>query len=209
MNTPPVLYSFRRCPYAMRARLALKSAHICCEIREIVLRDKAFEFLQASPKGTVPVLVNKGQVIEESLDIMLWALRQNDPEKWLDMPATGQDWIARADGPFKRDLDRTKYASRYPPEQSAAARNSASIFLRDLNSALAGQAWLFGDTPRLADFALLPFVRQFAHIDRAWFDAQPWPNVRSWLDAFLASERFMSVMMKYEKWQKGDTALYI
>jgi len=118
----PILYSFRRCPYAMRARLAVSSAGIPCELREIVLRDKAPEFLAASPKGTVPVLVEGDRVIEESFDVMLWALRQNDPDGWLDMPDAGFELIARMDGPFKTALDRYKYATRYDGADPQAER---------------------------------------------------------------------------------------
>ncbi|MBU2487130.1 MAG: glutathione S-transferase N-terminal domain-containing protein, partial [Alphaproteobacteria bacterium] len=110
----PVLYSFRRCPYAMRARLAVASAGVEVELREILLRDKPAAFLAASPSATVPCLVTDSGVIDESLDVMLWALTQNDPEGWLQMPEAGHDWITRADGPFKQALDRTKYANRYP-----------------------------------------------------------------------------------------------
>ncbi len=202
--TRPILYSFRRCPYAMRARLAIQSAGIQCELREIVLRDKAAAFLEASPKGTVPVVLVDGDVIEESLDVMKWALSQNDPEGWQDMPDVGHDWIARCDGPFKHDLDRTKYANRYPDADPTKSRNGAAAFLRDLNDAIGEKAWLFGNAPSWADFAILPFVRQFANIDRTWFDDQDWPNVARWLNAFLESDRFQTIMSKYSKWEPGD-----
>ncbi len=188
----------------MRARLAIQAAGVQVELREIVLRDKAAAFLAASPKGTVPVVVDGDTVIEESLDVMAWALAQNDPEAWQDMPAAGQDWIARCDGPFKHDLDRTKYATRYPDADPAVARAGAADFLRDLNLAIGQKPWLFGNAPTWADFAVLPFVRQFANIDRTWFDAQDWPHVIRWLDAFLGSDRFQSIMTKYPKWEPGD-----
>ncbi|MEO0913929.1 MAG: glutathione S-transferase [Pseudomonadota bacterium] len=197
----PVLYSFRRCPYAMRARLALLVSGVAVELREIVLREKPQAFLEASPSATVPCLVGPEGVIDESLDIMIWALRQCDPEGWLEMPAAGFEWIARADGPFKAALDRTKYASRYPEVDPVEARAKAAAFLGDLDAALDG--WLFG-RPTLADYALLPFVRQFAFIDKAWFDAQPWPGVQGWLARFLASERFGAIMGKYPPWREGD-----
>lgn len=205
--TRPILYSFRRCPYAMRARLAIQSASIPCELREILLRDKPEAFLTASPKGTVPVVVTNDQVIEESLDVMRWALGQNDPEGWLDMPPTGEALIAEADGPFKRALDRTKYAVRYPDVDVAAERALAGAFLIKLNDLLADQPWLFGDRPTLADFAILPFVRQFAHIDLDWFDAQPWPGVRDWLTRFKTSDRFAAIMGKYDTWTPGAPAI--
>lgn len=197
----PVLYSFRRCPYAIRARLALAAAGVQVSLREVVLRDKPEAFLAASPSATVPCLVTPEGVIDESLDIMLWALRQRDPEGWLEMPAEGFDWIARCDGPFKRALDRTKYASRYPEEDPEAQRALAGAFLSDLDARI--DTWLFG-RPTLADFALLPFVRQFAFIDRARFEAEDWPALQGWLARFLESERFLGVMGKYPPWQAGD-----
>lgn len=197
----PVFYSFRRCPYAMRARLALVSAQVPVALREVRLREKPAAFLQASPSGTVPCLVTGDRVIDESLDIMIWALRQNDPEGWMDMPQAGHDWIARCDGPFKEALDRTKYATRYPKADSRIERGRAMRFIMDLEDQLSG--FLFGG-PSLADFAILPFVRQFAHIDRAWFDAQACPAVQHWLDSFLASPSFAAIMPKYTPWTAGD-----
>lgn len=197
----PILYSFRRCPYAMRARLALDVSGVQTELREILLRDKPQAFLDASPSATVPCLVTDTRTIDESLDIMIWALQQNDPEGWLDMPAEGHAWIARADGPFKTALDRTKYATRYPDEDPKTHRQNASEFLSDLNAQIT--EWMF-DTPTLADHAILPFVRQFAFIDKVWFDAQPWPALQGWLERFLASDRFARIMVKYPPWQAGD-----
>lgn len=214
----PVLYSFRRCPYAIRARLAVAVSGVGVELREVVLRDKPKAFLEASPSATVPCLVMAGEagsgaafasgaqpgtrVIDESLDIMIWALGRNDPEAWLDMPDAGNDWIARCDGPFKRALDRTKYAPRYPDADPDVERARAHAFLSDLDSALDGE-WIFG-RPTLADFAILPFVRQFAFIDIERFDAQPWPRLQPWLDRFLRSTRFESVMRKHPQWHDGD-----
>lgn len=199
----PILYSFRRCPYAMRARLALLSAGIETELREIVLRDKAAEFLETSPKGTVPVIVTPDRVIEESLDIMEWALDHNDPEGWLDFPTEGRDLIMQCDGPFKAALDRYKYQHRYQSDVELE-RENASHFLATLEAQLAGSAFLFGKTPRLPDMAILSFIRQFANTDRDWFDAQPWPNVQAWLTEFLESPRFKQIMGKYPKWEAGD-----
>jgi glutathione S-transferase len=203
LMTDPVLYSFRRCPYAMRARLALQSAGITVVLREVVLRDKPADLLRASPKGTVPVLIAGELVVEESLDVMLWALRQNDPEGWLDMPASGHDLIAECDGSFKTSLDRYKYASRHPQAGAEEEREKASLFLRGLDQMLVAQDWLFGGIG-LADMATLTFVRQFANVNRAWFDAQPWPDLKRWLVAFLASGRFHTIMIKYPQWQPGD-----
>jgi len=197
----PILYSFRRCPYAIRARLAVASAGLQVELREVVLRQKPEAFLLASPSATVPCLVEANNVIDESLDVMKWALEQSDPEEWLNMPDAGHEWIARTDGPFKRALDRTKYAQRYPDDDPACQRELASQFLSDLDARI--ESWIFG-RPTLADFAILPFVRQFAFIDKSWFDTQPWPKLQRWLERFLASARFEDVMFKYPQWQDGD-----
>lgn len=197
----PILYSFRRCPYAIRARLALAASGVQVDLREILLRDKPAAFLAASPSGTVPCLVTDGGVIDESLDIMLWALRQNDPEGWLDMPDAGHDWIALNDGPFKHALDRVKYASRYPGTDRDAQLADATAHLAALSDALGD--WLF-DYPTLADHAMLPFIRQFAFIDKTWFDAQPWPRLQAWLARFLSSDRFDAVMAKQPIWVEGD-----
>ncbi len=208
-NDLPILYSFRRCPYAMRARLALLASGVTCELREIVLRDKAPEFLTASPKGTVPVVVTPGgAVIEQSLDVMQWALDQNDPGGWL-APSEGAQsemdaLIGECDGPFKESLDRYKYATRYEDADPLAERTRAEAFLRKLDQRLARTAYLFGDQIRLADMAIAPFVRQFANVDRAWFDAQDWPHLIAWLETFLASDAFASIFKKYPKWHAGD-----
>ncbi|MCA0041957.1 glutathione S-transferase [Celeribacter litoreus] len=196
----PILYSFRRCPYAMRARLAIASAGIEVELREIVLRDKPAEMLAASPKGTVPVLIVSDQVIDESRDIMDWALAQNDPECLLDMPAEGEDWIAAIEGPFKTALDRYKYDTRYEDADATAEREVAASILRQVDPQLRQTPWLFGEKPSLADLATITFVRQYAMVDRDWFNAQDWPGVIGWLDRFLDSPRFAAIMTKYEKW---------
>jgi glutathione S-transferase len=168
------------------------------------LRDKPEAFLDASPSGTVPCLVTQNEVIDESLDIMVWALRQNDPEGWLSMPEEGWELIARCDGPFKESLDRTKYATRYPEADTETERARASSFLKELDERLQGH--LFGQ-PTVADFAILPFVRQFAFIDKDWFDEQHWPNLQRWLDDFLQSERFEAIMPKYPVWRPGKTGI--
>lgn len=206
--TPPILYSFRRCPYAMRARLGLQSAGVRVELREVVLRDKPKAFLDTSPSGTVPTLRSGADVIDESLDIMLWALRKNDPSGLLDMPAEGRDLIAQNDGPFKSALDHTKYVTRYPEHDPEEERAKAAAHLMDLDRRLMGSSWLFGERATLADLAILPFVRQFAYIDRPWFDAQAWPNLTAWLDRFLASDAFASVMPKFAQWREGDTPVF-
>lgn len=200
----PILYSFRRCPYAIRARLAVASAGITVELREVLLRDKAPEFLAASPSGTVPCLVSDKGVIDESLDVMQWALGCSDPEALLDMPDEGWALIETIDGPFKTALDRYKYHTRHADVDPAQERAKAGAFLAALETHLDGQDWLFGDRPSIADLAILPFVRQFAFVDKAWFDAQPWPGLSAWLERFIASERFRSVFQKHPKWEAGD-----
>ena len=202
MAERPILYSFRRCPYAMRARLALAISATICEIREVKLAAKPAQMLTASPKGTVPVLVlPDGTVIEESLEIMQWALARNDPEGWLQR--NDDALIAANDGPFKHNLDRYKYPERHasdPLEHRAAALD----ILAGLEQRLTGQVYLCGDRRGLADMAIFPFIRQFAATDRDWFDAQPLPHLRSWLDGHLASPLFALIMLRLAPWQADD-----
>ncbi len=200
----PVFWSFRRCPYAMRARLAVQSAGIEVELREILLRDKPNAFLETSPSGTVPCLKLEDRALDESLDIMVWALSANDPDGWLDMPAEGWDLIKANDGPFKAALDHTKYSVRYPDLDVATEREKASVHLHGLNARLSKNGWLFGRRATLADYAILPFVRQFANIDRAWFNEQSWTATRNWLDRYCDSEQFASIMVKFPLWSDGS-----
>ncbi len=207
--TRPVLYSFRRCPYAMRARLALQISRQECEIREVVLRDKPPSLLENSPKGTVPVLLlPNGGVVDESLDVMLWALGENDSDSWLSPPTASLKemltLIERTESEFKFHLDRYKYTNRHPGAVSAEHRGAASVFLMELEERLSESAWLFGNHLSLADAAIAPFVRQFANTDRNWFDGQNWPALRSWLDDFLASALFGAIMDKLAQWHLGD-----
>lgn len=188
----------------MRARLAIAEAQIACELREVVLRDKPAEMLTASPKGTVPVLITHNGVIDESLDIMLWALRQNDPNGWLDVPDSGWTLIKTFDGPFKAALDHTKYASRHPEIDTSQERAKAVSLLTKLDEDIGTNPWIHGETIKISDMAIINFVRQFAMIDKAWFDTQPLPNVIRWLDGYLASTRFSSMMQKYPQWHPGD-----
>ncbi len=205
----PILYSFRRCPYAMRARLGLASAGISVDLREITLRNKPAEMIEASPKATVPVLVtDTDTVIDESFDIMNWALAQSDPEGLLDgMTDAAYALIEESDGPFKTALDLTKYAVRHPEADPAVSRATAADFIAKLDAQLDGKPWLFGDKPCMADLAILPFVRQFAHTDIDWWDAQPYPHAQAWLATFKASDRFASIMTKYTPWQNGDAPI--
>ena len=192
----------------MRGRMALDASGITVEHREILLRDKPAEMLAASPKGTVPVVVlPEGRVIEESLDVMLWALGQNDPENWLSPPSGDRSemdaLIAANDGPFKHHLDRYKYDTRYEGAVASDHRIAASAHLQDLDDRLSRSDQLLGDAPSLADIALFPFVRQFANTDRDWFDAQPWPHLQRWLDGHLQSARFERVMQKHALFVSG------
>ncbi|VVQ19044.1 hypothetical protein PS914_06241 [Pseudomonas fluorescens] len=198
MNT---LYSFRRCPYAMRARMALRYSGVVVDIVEVNLKAKPAEMLALSSKGTVPVLSVDGQVIDESLSIMRWALAQNDPQDWLlkDDPV-GQQRIAELidanDQVFKLQLDRYKYAERYPEQPMAIYRAEGEVFLRQLDELLQGREYLLANHPSLADVALMPFVRQFAHVDREWFAQTPYLRLQGWLQRFLESDLFTSVMAK-------------
>ena len=199
----PILYTFRRCPYAIRARLALLHAKMNVEIREIVLRKKPKEFLATSSSGTVPSLKLEMTVLDESLDIMKWALSQNDPTNLMKMPEYGFDLISECDGNFKRALDRTKYPNRFPDADPAQSRDKASVFLNKLENILSPN--LFGANMSIADLAILPFVRQFAHIDQVWFYDQGWINLINWLDSFKQSSEFNKIMTKIDPWQVGDT----
>jgi len=202
----PVLYSFRRCPYAMRARMALWVAGIAVELREVKLAAKPQELLAASPKGTVPVLVLDDEtVIDESLAIMRWALALNDPESWLAGDDTAL--IAVNDGKFKHHLDRAKYPGRYEEDDGTDHGTEALALLHPLEERLAGSAFLCGSTRSLTDIALFPFIRQFAHIDRKWFAAQPLPRLQEWLERHLASDLFASIMPKFAPWTSGDAPI--
>ncbi|MCF2906140.1 glutathione S-transferase [Octadecabacter sp. CECT 8868] len=205
--TQPILYSYRRCPFAMRARLAIASSGQLVELREIILRDKPASMLEASPKGTVPVMI-ADKVIDESLDVMHWALGQSDPEGLLAaMPDSGHDLIAESDGPFKTALDHTKYAVRHPDLDPIKSRAEAATFIAKLDTLLGDKPWLYGDAPSLADLAILPFVRQFAHTDLDWWSEQPFKNAQDWLARFKDSDRFKSIMTKYTPWKAGDDVI--
>jgi glutathione S-transferase len=201
-QTDPILYSFRRCPYAMRARLALAVSGTRCDLREIKLSAKPEAMLAASPKGTVPVLVlPDGTVIDESLDIMRWALGNRDPEGWLTRDDAAL--IALNDGPFKHDLDCYKYPERYCVDP-LAHRESGLAFLSAMERRVADAGQLCGQARGLADAAIMPFVRQFAAVDGTWFDAQSLPHLKVWLAGHVASALFQAVMMRVTPWSEGD-----
>ncbi|MEL7197530.1 MAG: glutathione S-transferase [Pseudomonadota bacterium] len=214
MSAHPILYSFRRCPYAMRARMALWQAGIAVELREVKLANKPPELIKASPKATVPVLVlDDGTVVDESIAVMRWALGQSDPDDWLSGDDRGL--IDQNDGPFKHRLDRYKYPSRYPDENGGDEdafrmnhREQGLAILQSLDARLSDAGQLSGECPTLADIALFPFIRQFANTDRAWFDAQDLPHLQKWLETHLASDLFKAIMPKFTPWKAGDHTLH-
>lgn len=208
----PILYSFRRCPYAMRTRLAIAFAQQQVELREVALKDKPQQMLEISPKGTVPVLqLADGSVIEQSRDIMLWALHLNDPDGLLanEPSADTADLLDENDGEFKHWLDRYKYADRYPEQSAVDYRAKGEVFLNKLELRLQQNAFLSGDRIRIADIAIMPFVRQFAMVDKAWFDHAPYPALQVWLEQWLHSELFAAMMKNVAPWQVGQERILL
>ena len=203
----PILYSFRRCPFAMRARLALAVSRTTFELREVKLAAKPAAMLEISPKGTVPVLVlPDGHIIDESLPIMSWALTRCDPEGWLDRNDAAL--IAANDGPFKHDLDWYKYPERHAADPRAHRENGLK-FLREVDAVISAGDRLGGGTPGLTDAAIFPFVRQFAAVDQEWFDAQSLPYLRPWLDHYFKSDLFQSIMLRVAPWSPGNAPVVI
>jgi glutathione S-transferase len=197
MDKLPILYSFRRCPYAMRARMSIVRTNFQVELREVILRDRPEHMMEVSPKGTVPILLlEDATVIEESLEIMQhvlhWTLSEEE-----------QHWISRNDDEFKFHLDRYKYPNRYEDVDEVEQRTAASSYLLDLDERLGSEARL---SEALSD-ALFPFVRQFANHDRNWFDVQPWSHVLDWLAKNLESEAFKLCMKKHKQWSEGSDVL--
>ncbi len=191
-NSRPILYSFRRCPYAMRARMSIVRTNTICEHREVILRDRPEHMMQISPKGTVPImLLSNGEVIEESLEIMQHVL------SW-KLSEIESQWVDRNDNEFKFHLDRYKYPNRYENVDSIEQRTLAKKYLDDLDNFLKEEI-----SDALND-ALFPFVRQFANHDREWFDSQNWNNIHDWLSNNLASYEFTICMKKYSQWHEGD-----
>lgn len=202
----PVLYSLQHCPYAMRARMGLIQAPTAVMLRAVVTKNKPAEMLQASPKGTVPVLVlADGSVIDESLDIMLWALQQSDSRNLLmrDTPAALPAMLAlidRNDHVFKPVLEKYKLAKRKHDPDVVVYRQQCELFIAELESTLSQQPFIMGQQASLADYALLPFVRQFARVERHWYLQSPYPQLRQWLDGLLQQPMFTKVMAKYPLW---------
>ena len=197
----PLLYTFRRCPYAIRARLAIKVSGVDVAMHEVSLRDKPKAMLDCSPKGTVPVLqLTDGSVIDESLDIMQWALSINDPEGWMDNIsgsfAERVSLLNQNDGSFKQALDRYKYAVRFPQYPASYYREQSVFFLSELNARLSQHRYLMGDQPKLTDMAIFPFIRQFANVDKDWFYASNYTHLIKWLNVLIKSTLFQVVMQK-------------
>ncbi|MEE9354145.1 MAG: glutathione S-transferase [Methylococcaceae bacterium] len=212
--TYPVLYSFRRCPYAIRARMCLLYANINLEIREITLRDKPQSMLALSPKGTVPILVlPDSRVIDESLEIMMWALQQHDHEQW--QPADDkflkrhQYWCNWNDGDFKYYLDRYKYADRFPDHPEIFYRQQAELFLKALEQQLNSTTYILYDRLTLTDIAIFPFIRQFSKIDAVWFASAPYPKLKIWLEKTLNTGLFKTAMTKFKPWQPEHEAVML
>lgn len=209
----PILYSFRRCPYAIRTRMTLAYSQQQLELREVLLRDKPASLLQSSPKGTVPVLVlGDNSVLQESLDIIHWSLEQQDRDHWWTGLNHQQQQqigalINNNDGDFKHWLDRYKYADRYPDHSAEYYRQQAENFLTELEQRLNRQCFLLSDQISLADIALFPFIRQFAFVDKHWFDRSDYKQLRCWLEYLLLSPLFTRVMAKYKPWKPGDKPL--
>lgn len=205
-STLPVLYSLQHCPYAMRARLGILLAQQSVMLRAITMRNKPGEMLAASPKGTVPVLVVAADfVIDESLDIMLWALSRNDPndllykEQALALPEM-LEIVDENDKQFKPALENYKRAKRFHHDSEEADRLECEPFVQRLEGRLNQHSFLMGPTPSLLDYALLPFVRQFSKVNRQIFREGPYANLRVWLDHHLQSRLFAEAMFKYPLW---------
>ena len=209
-NNLPILYSFRRCPYAMRARMAIHISGQKCELREVLLRDKPPSMLEYSAKGTVPVLIlQDGKVIDESLDVIDWALNLNDPDDWQRSKnkEKTKELIKINDGEFKYHLDRYKYSKRYDNEDPEFHRKKCLKFIESINNELNNSEYIFDDNISYADIVLLPFIRQFRIADIDWFDALPYNNLKKWLSGFLDSTLLNSIMKKYDLWKEGDKSI--
>ena len=199
----PILYSFRRCPYAIRARMAIAYASINLEVREVSLANKPLEMTQISPNGTVPVLQLDNRIIDESIEVMAWALEQSDPDNWLALylEQQQQSLIEENDNSFKAYLDKYKYWDRFPEQPQQAYRGQAEQFISRLDKNLSEHRYLLGEKICMADIAIFPFIRQFAFVDKDWFDQANYPALQRWLNAFLELPLFAQVMKKHSVWQ--------
>ena len=213
MTQVPILYTFRRCPYAMRARMGLAYAGLNFQIREVDLKHKPREMLDISPKATVPVLLTEGSIVlEESLDILLWSLTENDLDGWRDYSVAElsqmEALVEENDEVFKEHLDHYKYSDRYPAESKHTYREQCEIFLERLESQLRKTTFLFGKRISYADVAIFSFIRQFSNVEPLWFQSAPYPHLKKWLAHFLVSDVFEAIMKKYQPWSVGDPAIY-
>ncbi len=190
----------------MRARVTLLYSGIPVELREVLLDDKPPEFIACSPKATVPVLaLADGRVLEESLDIMYWALEQNDPEGWLNADRSViETLVATNDGVFKENLDAYKYSEYHPEKTAEEHRAAGAVFLHQLDRRLQQQPYMLGSRMSCADVAIAPFVRQFAHVDFEWFQTTSYECLKGWLQRFKELNIFLTAMRKYPAWQAGD-----
>jgi len=199
----PILYSFRRCPYAMRARLAIAYSGIQVELREVELKNKPTELLEISPKATVPVLqCLDATIIDESRDIMSWALQQYDPDNWLE--SINHPLIDENDHTFKKALDYYKYSDRFPAYSQAHYREQGELFLIKVDILLKKHDFIQNNHLSYVDMALFPFIRQFYFVNTTCFESAPYPHLNAWLQALLSSDIFSSIMSKYPAWQAGD-----
>lgn len=202
----PILYSLRQCPYAMRARMGLLLAKQPVILRDIVMKNIPDEMLVASPKGTVPVLVlNDSSVIDESIDIMLWALNKNDPMNLLYHHQANSysniiELIKCNDNEFVQVLNKYKAAARYHDVDEATCRQQCENYIVYYEQCLTEHDYLIGDTSSLADYAVLPFIRQFSRVDRKWFTQAPYPKLQRWLERHYKNPIFAKAMTKYPQW---------
>jgi len=205
----PILYSFRRCPYAIRARMVLSYMEVSVELREVLLNERPQSLYKISSKGTVPVLLlNDGKVLDESLDIMLWAIKQGEQKLYEDKLNEQNQLIKYNDTKFKYWLDKYKYHVRYLEHSRDYYQRKCSKTLAEYDMMLRGNAYLMGDRIRLADIAIFPFIRQCANVDQNWFNNK-YPNLNQWLEIWKESRLFKSVMMKYNQWRLGDKLLIV
>ena len=209
----PILYSFRRCPYAMRARLAIKASGIIVEIREVELKNKPKEFLSISPKATVPVVcISSKQIIEESLDIMEWALKINDPLKLLKYEKLNRieihNILNKLENEFKQNLDRYKYSSRFDLPSPKLYRDKNLQTLNEFNNLLQNNKGICSSHLSLLDYAVFPFIRQFRNVNSVWFDSLELKFLQTWLYELIDSDEFSSIMKKYEIWNPNQKPIY-
>ena len=209
----PILYTFRRCPYAIRTRMVIKSSQITVEIREIELKNKPREFLELSPKGTVPVLLtDSGQVLEESLDIINWALDCNDPNNLLSecnlSKSQFKELLKKLDDDFKINLDKYKYPNRYQGVDRNFNRDANLNFLENLDNLLKKSKYINCNHLTLIDYLIFPFIRQFRNVDENWFDCLNFKNLQKWLNNLMESEDFISIMKKYSVWNSNQIPIY-